>query len=626
SERQWVGGGFGPIASAGDGTALNVFRSGGLKLRRIDRRSECSASSECATGFCVDGVCCNSACGGGDPTDCLACSRRNGAVEDGVCGPVRAAAVCRPSAGGCDVPERCDGTSTECGSDEVVPGSVCRPRWGNCDVEEYCDGIDSQCPDDAHMPYGTTCRAGEDTCTDWVCDGTTADCASYGNERLRFWQPSTSGRHDICRPSRGGCDPVENCGDMDVCPPDIAQPNGSPCEGGTCLAGECVPPGGLPNGHACRGDVVCASGHCVDDVCCDTACGEEANDCFACSVDAGAETDGVCGIARAGIVCRPRTADCDPTEVCEGTSGLCPPDEGCLENGTPCTRADRCATGACSDGVCCNRDCGSSTTDCRSCLGAETGSVDGACGAVTAGTVCRPSEGVCHSEGTCDGTSHACQIPSLVGTICRPGIGGCDFAELCEAGNPDCPPDELEPAGFVCRAQRDVCDHEEQCSGDSPDCPPDEGLADGTICGPGVCVDLRCTWRFDAGMPDGGLSDAAVDAATGTPDTGPRDVGPDAGLTDAGTSDAGTDAALPDAGPRARCDDGIQNGGESDIDCGGPCTPCDRGQRCVSFNDCRSELCNEGRCENRGSSCSAGGVPSGWLPFLVLLALARRKH
>ncbi|MEM9073737.1 MAG: hypothetical protein AAGE52_34925, partial [Myxococcota bacterium] len=45
SERQWVGGGFGPIASAGDGTALNVFRSGGLKLRRIDRRSECSTSS-----------------------------------------------------------------------------------------------------------------------------------------------------------------------------------------------------------------------------------------------------------------------------------------------------------------------------------------------------------------------------------------------------------------------------------------------------------------------------------------------------------------------------------------------------------------------------------------------------
>src|SRR5690606_7278964 len=41
--------------------------------------------------------------------------------------------------------------------------------------------------------------------------------------------------------------------------------------------------------------------------------------------------------------------------------------------------------------------------------------------------------------------------------------------------------------------------------------------------------------------------------------------------------------------PIARCDDGIRNGGETDVDCGGPCGPCADGQSCRADDDCVNE-------------------------------------
>src|SRR5690606_24498682 len=46
------------------------------------------------------------------------------------------------------------------------------------------------------------------------------------------------------------------------------------------------------------------------------------------------------------------------------------------------------------------------------------------------------------------------------------------------------------------------------------------------------------------------------------------------------------------------CTDGIKNGAESDVDCGGPqCPPCGQGQGCASMNDCGPGLiCQGGIC------------------------------
>ena len=51
-----------------------------------------------------------------------------------------------------------------------------------------------------------------------------------------------------------------------------------------------------------------------------------------------------------------------------------------------------------------------------------------------------------------------------------------------------------------------------------------------------------------------------------------------------------------------RCADGIKNGAESDVDCGGGSGPrCQGGQICNSRNDCHTALCTGGTCQ----SCAA---------------------
>lgn len=52
----------------------------------------CTSPLSCASGFCVDGVCCASACAGGT-TDCNACSVAAGSATDGVCAPITGCGV-----------------------------------------------------------------------------------------------------------------------------------------------------------------------------------------------------------------------------------------------------------------------------------------------------------------------------------------------------------------------------------------------------------------------------------------------------------------------------------------------------------------------------------------------------
>lgn len=58
------------------------------------------------------------------------------------------------------------------------------------------------------------------------------------------------------------------------------------------------------------------------------------------------------------------------------------------------------------------------------------------------------------------------------------------------------------------------------------------------------------------------------------------------------------------------CTDGIQNQGESDIDCGGPCPRCDNGRTCASRDDCATAFCKDGTCQNCpvDESCGEGST------------------
>lgn len=380
-----------------------------LRLRLVGQ--SCSAAGECPSGFCVDGVCCASACGAGATNDCQACSVAAGGTSDGVCTALSATAApsticrasagvcdraetcaagattcpadarepsttaCRAAAGPCDVAEHCDGASVACGADtRLGAGSTCRASAGACDPAEVCDGASTTCPADAVRAAGTVCNAALGPCdVDEVCNGTSAACPT----------PAVAPAETVCRASAGGCDPDERCdGTSIACPADARSAAGTVCGAGSI--GLCGTPGicdGLAAG--CPGAMPRAAG-------------------------------AVCVPAEVGN-------PCDVDDVCDGTTDVCQP-----------RFAD--ATVACG------------------------------------GT---PTE-VCDAADHCSGTSADCVAVYLSGVECRASSGGCDIPEACLGDAPSCPPDALLPSGTTCRASIDlVCDPTEVCDGASAACPAD---------------------------------------------------------------------------------------------------------------------------------------------------------
>jgi MYXO-CTERM domain-containing protein len=132
--------------------------SGPVTLQRVtwvDNGGACGADSDCEVGFCVDGVCCDTLCGGG-AIDCQACSVALGATRDGTCTLLAASRVCRPAASVCDVAEVCDGVTLACPADvHADAGIVCRPAVGSCDAPESCDGVSALCPADLGQDGGS---------------------------------------------------------------------------------------------------------------------------------------------------------------------------------------------------------------------------------------------------------------------------------------------------------------------------------------------------------------------------------------------------------------------------------------------------------------------------------------
>jgi len=59
------------------------------------------------------------------------------------------------------------------------------------------------------------------------------------------------------------------------------------------------------------------------------------------------------------------------------------------------------------------------------------------------------------------------------------------------------------------------------------------------------------------------------------------------------------------------CFDGIKNGSETDLDCGGSCPRCANFKICVSRNDCASALCTGGACQECPSTAACGADTNG---------------
>lgn len=265
---------------------------------------------------------------------------------------------------------------------------------------------------------------------------------------------------------------------------------------------------GAATGAPCTTGFDCESDFCVDGVCCETACGySSAGDCQACSVAAGAATDGVCGVVPSGTECRPAAGECDFAEVCDGTSSECPgdivqpADTACGDAGSgPCDLPDRCdgVSGVCqvSGVAAAGTPCRESEGDCDVADVCDGLGINCPDAIAMEGDVCRPIAGRCDVVEVCDGVAKECP-PDLFarGHVCRRSRGVCDVVDVCDGTSPTCPPDELVAAGVECRASEGGCDPAEVCTGHSTTCPADELSVAGTVCRPaaGACdIDETC--------------------------------------------------------------------------------------------------------------------------------------
>jgi hypothetical protein len=116
----------------------------------------CAATSDCKSTFCVDGVCCDTACGGGVATDCQSCLGAMTGGADGTCATITAAAkyTCRPSTGPCAAASVCDGSSPSCSAAVPVPDGGCASSSSSTSSASSSSG-----PGSFHLTGGCDCRA-----------------------------------------------------------------------------------------------------------------------------------------------------------------------------------------------------------------------------------------------------------------------------------------------------------------------------------------------------------------------------------------------------------------------------------------------------------------------------------
>ena len=181
-------------------------------LVRLENGDPCSQGPECASEFCVDGVCCESACDGGATASCSACSVAAGSTEDGVCGFASSGTECADAscsgpgelqpASTCDGQGACvDGTATSCESGYVCRDSACLDTCVSADdcldgfrcgegacvalLDDGATCTEAEACDSGFCVSGVCCNeaCGSGTCTNGTCetsDGGTSDGGTDG--------------------------------------------------------------------------------------------------------------------------------------------------------------------------------------------------------------------------------------------------------------------------------------------------------------------------------------------------------------------------------------------------------------------------------------------------------------
>jgi len=373
----------------------------------------CTSGTECSTGFCVDGFCCNKACTG----QCEACDV---ASRQGVCLTVAGDKPhgTRPSCGSylyCASDGSCQ---TTCSADTAcLSGNYCTGPGGIC-VAKKTNG--SGC---AGANECTSGYCADKVCCNAPCAGQCEACAESGSvgtcklvdgiprsPRLACTAPYACAG-GTCATSTTGCTKDTECASSYYCNTSSA----------------CVSK--LGPGVACTRGTQCSTGNCVDGYCCNTAC---AGTCDACDI-----VKGTCSpIASGGDPRSPKTCGgykCNGASACLSactTDAQCASDSYCgggacyvrKANGSACGTNRECTSAICAAGICCSSAC---TGECESCG-------TGTCAPKTSGTACGIAGCIGSytvSRGTCSGTDNTCSAGTV--TECA-GSLNCASATACK--------------------------------------------------------------------------------------------------------------------------------------------------------------------------------------------------
>jgi hypothetical protein len=462
--------------------------------------SDCHLPADCTSGFCDGGKC--SPCADHDDCDeTVTASYCDATVGDGTCVAQKLAGdVCQSAAecldGACPADDGvccatdCTGTCQAC-----LIAKTGSPN-GSCALVDPAlePDPDDECADEGAASCGANGVG---------CSGTSPSCTLY---------PQGS----ICSPlacigssleNANTCNGSGSClsGATTSCAPYQCNDNGLSCrsfctEGAHCLGthycsltNACLPK--KPNGAACADDAQCQDELCVDGICCSSPC---AAGCVACSQAKTGVADGTCAFIASG---QDPDHECAGQEVCDGSGGCSCAAGSTKPSGACCNSAAECASGHCAGGICCNAACSGT---CESCLGAETGGANGACGYVSAltdpGNDC-PGEQLCNGAGACWSCGGTTSPPGgSCPSVCTGGcnLGGthciidCLGSSACEAQAVVCPP------GFSCtvlcgfKGCKDAAIHCPALHGCEVSCQGAQSCKDSTVtCSSGVC-ELSC--------------------------------------------------------------------------------------------------------------------------------------
>lgn len=320
-------------------------------------------------------------------------------------------------------------------------------------------------------------------------------------------------------------------------------------------------------GDRCNVNEDCESGVCVEGICHAPACEDGIKNGFETDVDCGGDACGGCGdfdqceetsdclslVCMDGQCQQPSCAD----NVKNGleTDLDCGSVAGCARcgDGRQCLFSNDCVSGVCAEGRCISPTCTDGVMN-----GFET-DVD------------------CGFTANCPDCDDGFQCSTDVD--CRSGIcfGGRCSAPSCSDGIQNGFETDVDCGGVHC----DGCDTDEKCAGDDNSCA-------NLICNPTdyTCEPPTC----DDGVRNG--DERGIDC--GPPSVCPQPC--DEGTPCVNNEDCVSGVCTGGSCAAATCSDGVQNDNESDVDCGRDCgngdgARCEAGRTCNSGSDCQSRVC-----------------------------------